>query len=72
MTQAPAIPAYLRRHGEFEPDPSMAATRERTGIARVTTPFGYDAWLVTRHTDVRQILSDARRFSVAIPHAGPS
>jgi cytochrome P450 len=67
MTGISAIPAYMRRAGEFDPDPSMAALRERTGIARVPTPFGYDAWLVTRHGDARQILSDAQRFSLAIP-----
>src|SRR5689334_6002773 len=64
MTETTAVPAYMRRAGEFDPDPSLAALRERTGITRVTTPFGYHAWLVTRHADVRQILSDARRFNV--------
>jgi hypothetical protein len=66
MTEISAVPAYMRRAGEFDPDPSLATLRERTGIARVPTPFGYDAWLVTRHADVRQTLSDAQRFSVAI------
>jgi cytochrome P450 len=67
MTGTSATPPYMRRAGEFDPDPSMATLRERTGIARVPTPFGYDAWLVTRYADVRQILSDAQRFSLAIP-----
>ena len=49
MTEAPAVPAYMRRHGEFDPDPSTVAPRDRAGIARLTTPFGFEAWLVTRH-----------------------
>jgi cytochrome P450 len=65
MTDAPAAPSYLRRAGEFDPDPSLAALRERSGVARVATPFGYDAWLLTRHAHVRQILSDAQRFDVS-------
>jgi cytochrome P450 len=67
MTEAPAMPAYLRRHGEFAPDPSMVALREQDGIARVTTPFGFEAWLVTRYADVREMLSDSQRFSNVIP-----
>jgi cytochrome P450 len=66
MAETSAVPAYMRRRGEFDPDPSLATLRERTGIARISTPFGYDAWLVTRHADVRRILSDPQRFSVAI------
>jgi len=66
MVDAPAIPAFLRRAGEFGPDPETAALRERAGIGRVGTPFGYDAWLVTRHADARQVLADTRRFSVAV------
>src|SRR5688572_5335698 len=65
MVDAPTIPAFLRRSGEFGPAPEIAALRGRAGIARVATPFGYDAWLVTRHADARQVLADARRFSVA-------
>jgi cytochrome P450 len=66
MVDAPAIPAFLRRGGEFGPDPELACQREPSGIVRVATPFGYDAWLVMRHADARQVLADARRFSVAV------
>jgi len=65
MTVASHVPTFLRRAGEFDPDPEITALRDGAGIARVTTPFGYDAWLVTRHVDAREVLSDTRRFSVA-------
>jgi cytochrome P450 len=66
MTTAAHIPTFLRRAGEFDPDPDTTALRDGAGIARVATPFGYDAWLVTRHADAREVLADARRFSVAV------
>jgi len=65
MTAAPDIPTFLRRAGEFDPDPDTAALRDGAGIARVATPFGYDAWMITRHADARAVLADSRRFSVA-------
>lgn len=64
MTEAPTAPAYLCRHAEFHPDPSVTRLQEQAGIARVRTAFGHDAWLVTRYADVREVLSDARRFSI--------
>lgn len=67
MTEAPTAPAYLCRHAEFHPDPGLTRLREQAGIARVGTPFGHDAWLVTRYADVREVLSDARRFSIVKP-----
>jgi cytochrome P450 len=67
VTEAPVAPTYLRRHGEFDPDPSTVALREQTGIARVSTPFGFEAWLVTRHAHVREVLSDSKRFSIVMP-----
>ena len=67
MTEAPTSPAYLCRHAEFHPDPSVMRLQQHAGIARVSTPFGYDAWLVTRYADVREVLSDARRFSIVKP-----
>jgi len=66
MTAAPDIPTFLRRAGEFDPDPDTAALRDGAGIARVATPFGYDAWMITRHADARAVLADSRRFSVAV------
>jgi cytochrome P450 len=67
MTEAPVMPWYLRRQGEFDPDPGSVRVREEEGITRVTTPFGIEAWLVTRVEDVRELLADSRRFSNDIP-----
>ncbi|MCX2729829.1 cytochrome P450 [Saccharopolyspora sp. NFXS83] len=61
---APELPLHMRRNG-FDPVPDLAAVRASTGITRFTTPFGADAWLVTRHADVRSLLGDAQRFSTA-------
>jgi cytochrome P450 len=66
MTSAPALPAYLRRDGEFDPDAEVARLLDGAGIARVGTPFGYDAWLITRYADARMVLADTRRFSVDV------
>jgi hypothetical protein len=36
MTEAPIAPAYMCRHAEFHPDPSVTRLQEQSGIARVT------------------------------------
>jgi cytochrome P450 len=58
------LPLYMRRT-EFDPAPELGALRDQEGVARIATPFGVDAWLVTRHADVRTVLGDAERFSLA-------
>jgi cytochrome P450 len=67
MTDAPPVPSYLRRHGEFDPDPSTTRLRDQAAIGRVPAPFGGQAWLVTRARDAREVLADPRRFSRVIP-----
>jgi cytochrome P450 len=54
----------MRRNG-FDPAPELAALRDGPGIERIRTPFGPEAWLVTRFADVREVLGDAARFSNA-------
>ena len=48
---------------------AAAAGHEETDlngpVARVRTPAGIDAWMVNRYDDVRDVLSDATRFSSA-------
>ncbi|AEA24821.1 Linalool 8-monooxygenase [Pseudonocardia dioxanivorans CB1190] len=56
------LPVYMRRN-EFEPVPELAALRDGPRVARVRTAFGIDVWAVTRHEDVRTVLSDATTFS---------
>ncbi len=58
------FPVYMRRVG-FDPVPELGTVRDEERISRVGTPFGIDAWLVTRHADVRAVLGDAERFQVA-------
>ncbi|GAA4237179.1 cytochrome P450 [Streptosporangium album] len=64
MSESPTLPLHMRRAG-FDPDPELAVLRDEEGVRRVSTPFGVDAWLVTRFADVRAVLSDAERFSNA-------
>lgn len=57
-------PIHMRREG-FDPVAELAELRDTERVARVHTPFGLDAWMVTRHDDVREVLSDSVRFSNA-------
>ena len=62
MTQAPTMPLHMRRN-QFAPVDELRQLREGEGIRSFTTPFGVQAWLVTRYADVREVLGDATRFS---------
>jgi fatty-acyl-CoA synthase len=59
---AAAAPVHLQRDG-FDPVPALGKIRESAGVETVTTPFGATAYLVTRHADVKAVLSDPRRFA---------
>ncbi|MFC5830938.1 cytochrome P450 [Nonomuraea insulae] len=65
MTQTPELPLHMRRNG-FDPVEELARVRDGEGVVRVETPFGSSAYLVCRHEDVRQVLSDPARFSSAL------
>jgi len=58
-------------HGRtaLEPPAEWDELRERCPFARVTLPSGDEALLLTRHEDVRQVLSD-RRFASALRAEG--
>jgi cytochrome P450 len=64
VTRAPALPIHMQRNG-FDPAPELSELRDGQGVRRVRTPFGTDAWLVTRFADVRAVLSDPATFSNA-------
>ncbi|MEU8251541.1 cytochrome P450 [Nonomuraea sp. NPDC048916] len=64
MTESETLPLYMRRT-EFDPAPELGELRDEEGVGRVRTPFGVEAWLVTRHADVREVLGDAERFRIA-------
>ncbi|KAA2266134.1 cytochrome P450 [Solihabitans fulvus] len=58
-------------------DPRYAELREHEPLARVRLPYGGDAWLATRHEDVRLVLGDPRFSRAAtvgrdVPRLTPS
>lgn len=78
MTETPVttvMPLHMRRIG-FDPVDGLARVRDGEGVTRVRTPFGTEAYLVTRYEDVREVLADPGRFSNAgrrsfTPPGGP-
>jgi cytochrome P450 len=64
MTQVPVLPLHMQRVG-FDPVAELARVRADDGVTEVVTPFGLRAFLVTRHEDIRTVLSDPVRFSNA-------
>lgn len=52
----------------FDPPPQVAAARAEGPLWPVTLWNGKRAWLVTRHEEIRAVLSDDKRFSGAMAH----
>lgn len=50
----------FRQTGLLDPVEEQVRLRAATGIARVRTALGADAWLVTRHADVTALFGDDR------------
>ncbi|MEV4062168.1 cytochrome P450 [Nonomuraea dietziae] len=65
MTEAPELSLEMRRDG-LDPVEELARARDGEGVVQVVTPFGRPAYLVLRHGDVREVLSDPTRFSNAM------
>lgn len=63
---APLPPLHMRRDA-FDPAPELRTIRETTGVRTVVTAFGTDAYLITRHEDVKDVLADHERFSNTRP-----
>ncbi|USS44406.1 cytochrome P450 (plasmid) [Burkholderia glumae] len=59
-TILPDLPT--RRTCPFDPPPEYRTFRAECPVARVRTPRGDEAWIVTRREDIRAVLTD-RRFS---------
>jgi len=60
--QEPAV-IPTRRRCPFDPPPEYGRLREQEPISRVrflVSPGSHDGWLITRHDDVRAVLSDPR------------
>ncbi|HEY2766450.1 MAG TPA: cytochrome P450 [Pseudonocardiaceae bacterium] len=65
-----SVPVFpLPRACPYSPPPEYRQLRENTPIARVRLASGADAWAVTRHEDLRAMLSDPR-FSSDRNHPG--
>src|ERR1700752_4041115 len=62
MTQAPELPPLHMRRDAFNPTPELREIRETDGVRTITSAFGMDVFLVTRHQDVKTVLSDHERF----------
>ncbi|MER6950869.1 cytochrome P450 [Nonomuraea sp. NPDC000554] len=65
MSESSTLPPLHMRRAAFDPAPELTELRDTEGIRRVPTPWGTDAWLVTRYADVRAVLGDAERFRLA-------
>ena len=59
----------MRRPGASFPPEQYARFREQPGLVRSRLPTGAVVWLVTRHEDVRAVLTD-RRVSSNPTHDG--
>ena len=67
MTQAPELPPLHMRRNTFNPTPELREIRETDGVRTVTNAFGMKVYLVTRHEDIKDVLSDHERFSNGRP-----
>ena len=63
---APRFP--FRRECPFDPPSLYARARAAGPLSPVTLWNGRRAWLVTRHEEIRAVLTDDRRFSGAMAH----
>jgi len=50
----------------LELDPTYGELQQEEPVARVSLPFGGDAWLVTRYNDVKTVLGDSRFSRAAV------
>ena len=55
------------RRDAFDPTPELREIREIDGVRRVVNAFGMEIFLVTRHEDIKDVLSDHERFSNGRP-----
>jgi cytochrome P450 len=67
MTQAPELPPLHMRREAFSPTPELREIREVSGVRTVLNAFGMEVYLVTRHEDIKAVLSDHERFSNGRP-----
>jgi cytochrome P450 len=66
LPDAPCFP--FRRECPFDPPSLYARARAAGPLYAVTLWNGRRAWVVTRHEEIRAVLTDDRRFSGAMAH----
>ena len=67
MTQAPELPPLHMRRDAFDPTAELREIRETVGVRTAVNSFGMTVYLVTRHEDIKEVLSDHVRFSNGRP-----
>jgi len=67
MTQAPELPPLHMRRDALDPTPELREIRETSSVRTVVNAFGMQVYLVTRHEDIKDVLSDHERFSNSRP-----
>ena len=70
MTEVGLPPLHMRRDS-FSPIDAIREIRETQGVREFTNAFGLPAFLVTRHDDIKAVLSDHERFSNERPPGFP-
>ncbi|GAA2790348.1 cytochrome P450 [Crossiella cryophila] len=62
MTETMAAPPFpMQRQCPFHPPQEISDLRDSAApISRMTFPSGDEGWLLTRHTDIRSVLTDSR------------
>lgn len=55
------------RRNAFDPTPELGELRDSTGVTSVVNAFGTQVYLITRHEDVKAMLSDHEHFANARP-----
>src|ERR1700754_4910179 len=66
-SEAQALPPLHMRRDAFNPTPELREIRETIGVRTVVNAFGATVYLVTRHDDIKEVLSDHERFSNGRP-----
>src|SRR6476661_4406995 len=63
QTDATELPPLHMRRDAFSPTAELRQIRETEGVRQFTNAFGMQVYLVTRHEDIKAVLSDHERFS---------
>ena len=65
--EAAELPPLHMRRDSFSPVPELGEIRQTEGVREFVNAFGMQSFLITRHDDIKAVLSDHERFSNARP-----